>query len=74
MRRMGNEPDVAQARKLLSELQDHIAHISREIEKSEMRRRPNSPATATERALRRDLYEAHAHVDRIHQRFPETAN
>jgi hypothetical protein len=74
MPRMANDSDVAQARILLSALNDHIARISGLLEKAERQRsRPNVSRSSTEASLRRDLYEANGHVYRIHQRFPDTA-
>ena len=74
MPRMANDSDGAQARILLSALNDHIARISGLLEKAERQRsHPNASRSDTEASLRRDLYEAHGHVDRIHQRFPDTA-
>ena len=75
MPRMPYDSDVAQARAMLSALNDHIARISGLLEKAERQRsRPNVSRSSTEATLRRDLYEAHRHVDRIHQRFPDTLN
>ena len=74
MPRMANDSDGAQARILLSALNDHIARISGLLEKAERQRsHPNAARSDTEASLRRDLYEAHGHVDRVQQRFPDTA-
>ena len=74
MPRMPNDSDVAQARAMLSALNDHITRISVLLEKAERQRsHPNASRSDTEATLRRDLYEAHGHVNRIHQRFPDTA-
>ena len=64
MPRMANDSDVAQARILLSALNDHIARISGLLEKAERQRssHPNASRSDTEASLRRDLYEAHGHV------------
>ena len=75
MPRMANDSDGAQARMLLSALNEHIARISGLLEQAERQRsHPNVSRSSTEATLRRDLYEAHRHVDRIHQRFPDTLN
>lgn len=75
MPKMADDSDVAQARVLLSALNDHIARISELLEKADRQHSPqNVSRSSAERSLRRDLYEAHGHVDRIHQRFPDTLN
>jgi predicted metalloprotease len=72
---MADDSDVAQARVLLSALNDHIARISGLLQKAEhKRRRATVSRSSSEVSLRRELYEAHGYVDRIHKRFPDTLN
>lgn len=68
---MIDDADVAQARNLLSALQEQIDSITKQLEKAEMRRRRGAPANHSDSALRRDLYEAYRHIERLQSRYPE---
>jgi hypothetical protein len=69
---------MAQARELLSALNEQVADISQKLDAAEQRTRraiargtvhvPRQQASS----LRRELYEAHRLIDGLHRRFPET--
>ncbi|WP_236737568.1 hypothetical protein [Mycobacteroides franklinii] len=71
------DPSVAQARVLLTSLDEHIDTLTQSIGKVEHRLRHTPQHTASWRhlrhrmaAMRNDLHEAHRMVDGLHRRFP----
>lgn len=71
------DPSVAQARVLLTSLDEHIDTLTQSIGKVEHRLRHTPQHTASWRhlrqrmaAMRKDLHEAHRMVDGLHRRFP----
>ena len=76
---MSEDIGAAQARLLLIALQDQVTAISVEIESAELRGQRTSVRGRLrdhheQAELRRDLYEVHRLIDRLHRRFPETAD
>jgi len=73
---MAEDTGVAQARELLSALNEHVEDITRKIDNIEKRCRASVRGATLDRKhrneLRKDLYEAYRHIDRIHRRFPVT--
>ena len=67
-----DDPDLAQAFRMLAALQENMVQTTRLVEKYERQRTSGSSAGREERTLRRELSEAHDHINRLYERFPET--